>query len=175
MHWVLLGDTSAHAEAKGQMAQYTSPQGGNGLADHGPDPHLRLRPDPIVTFDYDKYLEDKDMDISERVPRTPEDNTVAAALRAAIRLEKAFGRFREGELARDKALRAQLRESNKAIRAQLNALDKEVSALPDEAITKAELRRILGSFKANVQRGLIPDLDLASAESGIADVVDEDS
>src|SRR5262245_24893750 len=29
MHWVLLGDPAAHAEAKGQMVQYESPSGGD--------------------------------------------------------------------------------------------------------------------------------------------------
>jgi hypothetical protein len=159
MHWVLLGDTSAHFVAKGQMEQYMSPNSGDGLLGHGPDPHLALRPDPIVIFDYDKYLEE-DMDINQKVPGAPEDNTVGAALRASIRLERDFGRFRDAERARDKALRTQIRAGNQAIRKELDDLGNDVDALPDEAITKADMKKMLDKLKTDVGKNLVPDEDL---------------
>jgi hypothetical protein len=136
----LLGDRDAHQDAKDQMASYKRRK--DGLANPSDDPHLALSPKPqFPIFNYNEYLKGEDMKFSDEIPGAKDDATVGDALRAALRLERSFQAFRQGERARAKAVRQQIR-----------GLQRAINALPDEAVTKAQLKKMLSQLDTDVQR-----------------------
>lgn len=150
MHWVLLGEEDIATGAADQIRQYRDGLDGMGNADYHPRPPL-----PLPMFNYDKYLKELDMQMKDHVPGAPDDNTVGEALRAAIKLERAFNNFREGETRRHRELKEKISSGNQAIREQLRVLDDEIDALPSDAISRDEMRRIVERLKTDIAKLLI--------------------
>jgi hypothetical protein len=152
LHWLLVGDETAHPRAIFQMAQYRKPfPGSDGLAGDGPDPHFDLRPDPIPIFNYEKFLSELEDDVrfDDTIPGTQGEQTVADVFRATLRLERAFGTFREAQRAR-----------NQAIRKELKAAQDAVDALPDATpATKAEIKRMINELNTRLHMIVDPSED----------------
>lgn len=97
MHWLLLDDHPLHQSAFDQQVAYRT--GRNGLANNGPDDFWR--PDPIPSFDYDKWQEESSVDY-KRIREI--------VAKEVAPLERALSNFRQGERNRDELTEAKLDE-----------------------------------------------------------------
>ena len=137
-HWLFLGDSPMHPDAKDQVAQYIA--GTDGLKDHAPDP--LFRPDPLVTtFNYDANLAlEGDMNLTDKLFPEREDSptireSLVAANQANRKLEKVLDRladFREANAERDAGLATQL--------------DRIADSVQDDA-TKQQVRQIIAELR----------------------------